>query len=199
MVLTFGDKPAPAMAQIALRKTAQESQATNPDAAKVLTNNVYMDDICNSVDTFEKAQGLSNDIDSVLAKGGFSVKGWISNKDMSKGNEKEKISDVTKVFEGGAEVDEVLGVVWDHGTDQLRFKVRPDLIKASDITDQTTATLTKRMILSKVARIYDPIGLASAFLIRAKIGIQHLWQVGVSWDQELNPQFKISGQDSSKR
>ena len=120
-VLTFGDKPAPAMAQIALRKTAQESQATNPDAAEVLTNNVYMDDICDSVDTVEKAQGLSNDIDIVLAKGGFSIKGWISNKDMSKGNRKEKISGVTEVFEGGAEVDKVLGVLWDHGTDELRF------------------------------------------------------------------------------
>ena len=80
-VLTFGDKPAPAMAQIALRKTAQERQATNPDAAEVLTNNVSMDNICDSVDTVGKAQELSNDIDSVLAKGRFSVKGWISNKD----------------------------------------------------------------------------------------------------------------------
>ena len=132
-------------------------------------------------------QGLSNDIDSVLAKGDFSAKGWISNKDMSKGNEKEKISDVTEVFEGGAEVDKVLGVVSNHGTDELRFKVRPDLIKASDVTDQSAATLTKRMILSKVAHIYDPIGLASAFLIRAKIGIQHLWQLGIGWDQELQP------------
>ena len=88
------------MAQIALRKTGQESQATNPEAAEVLTNNVYMDDICVSVDTVEKAQELSNDIDSVLSKGGFSVKGWISNKDMPKGNEMEKNSDVTEVFEG---------------------------------------------------------------------------------------------------
>ena len=73
-VLTFGDKPAPAMGQIALCKTAQESQATYLDAAEVLTNNVYVDEICDSVDTVEKAQGLSNDIDSVLAKGGLSVK-----------------------------------------------------------------------------------------------------------------------------
>ena len=88
MVLTFGDKPVPVMAQIALRKTAQESQATNPDVAEVFTNNVYMDDICDSVDTTEEAQRLSQDIDSVLAKGGFSTKGWISNKDLTK-NKKE--------------------------------------------------------------------------------------------------------------
>ena len=186
-VLTFGDKPASAMAQIALCKTAQERQATNPDTAEVLTNNVSMDDICDSVDTVEKAQGLSNDIDSVLAKGRFSVKGWISNKDMSKGNEEEKISDVTDVFEGGTELDKVLGVVWNHGTDKLRFKVRPDLIKASDVTNQSAATMTKCKILSKVARTYDPIGLASAFLIRPKIGIQHLSQLGIGWDQTLQP------------
>ena len=186
-VLTFGDKPAPAMAQIALCKRAQERQATNPDTAKVLTNNVSMDDICDSADTVEKAQGLSNEIDSVLAKGRFSVKDWTSNKDMSKGNEEEKILDVTDVFEGGAEVDKVLGVVWNHGTDKLHFKVRPDLIKASDVTDQSAATLTKRKILSKVARTYHPIGLASAFLIRPKIGIQHLWQLGIGWYQMLQP------------
>ena len=35
-VLTFGDKPAPAMAQIALRKTAEQSMQKYPRAAKVL-------------------------------------------------------------------------------------------------------------------------------------------------------------------
>lgn len=71
MALTFGDKPAPAMAQIALHKTVQESQATISDVAEVLTNSVYMDNI----------QRLSQDIDGVLVKGRFSTKGWISNKE----------------------------------------------------------------------------------------------------------------------
>ena len=43
-VLTFGDKPAPAMAQIALRKTADEAKKDFPE---VLKDNTYMDDICN--------------------------------------------------------------------------------------------------------------------------------------------------------
>ena len=85
----------------------------------------------------------------MLAKRGFSVKGSISNRDVSKGDE-EEISDVTKVFKGGSDVDKVLGVVWNHGTDELCFKVRPDLIKVSDVTDQSAATLTKQMILSNL-------------------------------------------------
>jgi hypothetical protein len=42
-VLTFGDKPAPVMAQIALQKMAQESQQSHPEAAKAIIANSYMD------------------------------------------------------------------------------------------------------------------------------------------------------------
>ena len=41
------------------------------------------------------------------------------------------------------------------------------------------------MILSQIARIYDPVGFPAAFLIKAKIGLQQLWQKGLDWDEEL--------------
>ena len=72
-VLTFGDKPAPAMAQIALRKTAEENKKDYPEAAEVLSKNSYMDDICGSVDTVAQAQKLTEDLDKVLESGGFGV------------------------------------------------------------------------------------------------------------------------------
>ena len=46
-------------------------------------------------------------------------------------------------------------------------------------------TLTKRKLLSEVAKIYDPIGFAAAFIIRAKIGMQEIWQTRVDWDTEI--------------
>ena len=52
-VLTFGDKSAPAMAQIALQKITTEGEKRNPEAAEVLKKNTYMDDICNSVHSAE--------------------------------------------------------------------------------------------------------------------------------------------------
>ena len=55
-VLTFGDKPAPAMAQIALRKTTEESKITHSKASEVITKKAYMDDICDSVDTVMEAK-----------------------------------------------------------------------------------------------------------------------------------------------
>lgn len=78
-VLTFGDKPAPAMAQRALRKTADEVQETFSAAAQVIQDNTYMDDIFKSIPTEAEASELTKDIDSVLEAGGFTVKGWVSN------------------------------------------------------------------------------------------------------------------------
>ncbi|PFX14529.1 hypothetical protein AWC38_SpisGene21308 [Stylophora pistillata] len=68
-VLTFGDKPAPAMAQIALRKTAQESKSRHPKAAEVILKNANMDDICDSVDTVKEAMQQTEEVDNVLEKG----------------------------------------------------------------------------------------------------------------------------------
>ena len=45
------------MAQIAFRKTAQLNKDEYSQAAEVLTTNVYMDDICESVDTVKKHKG----------------------------------------------------------------------------------------------------------------------------------------------
>ena len=42
-VLTFGDNPAPAMAQIALQKTAEENQELYPEPAKAIEVNSLMD------------------------------------------------------------------------------------------------------------------------------------------------------------
>jgi hypothetical protein len=62
------------------------------------------------------------------------------------------------------------------------FKVNPpEVIK-----------LTKRAILSQVVRIYDPLGIAAAFLIRAKIGMQKLWLTGLQWDEDLPTEFQAN-------
>lgn len=180
-VLTFGDKPAPAMAQIALRKTAQENKASYPEAAEVLTNNTYMDDICESLDTEKEARKLTNDIDTVLKTGGFNVKEWISNKMLKEKVNGDSEKDIN-MFKGDEE--KVLGTLWNLKTDKFHFRVAADLLKLRESPDHKQK-ITKRMILSQVARIYDPIGFAAAFIIRTKIGMQRLWQLGLDWDDEV--------------
>lgn len=168
-VLTFGDKPAPAMAQTALRKTAEENKEEYPEASKVLKENVYMDDICHSESTAAKVSKIADDLDKVLQNGGFHVKKWITNELTSDKDKEEK----------------VLGVTWNRVSDVLRFKFQGTL---STHHDDEGSQLTKRKILSRVARLFDPIGFTAPVVIRAKIGLQRLWQRGYEWDQLLEPQ-----------
>ena len=48
-----------------------------------------------------------------------------------------------------------------------------------------TCYATKDFSLRRIARLYDPIGYTAAVVIKAKIGIQKLWQLGYEWDQPL--------------
>ena len=182
--LTFGDKPAPAMAQIALRKTAEESKITHPKAAEVITKNAYMDDICHSVDTLMEAKQKTGGIDTVLEQGGFKVKGWSSSKPLGSPSLNAK-KEMATMFQGSVEGN-VLGITWNNQSDALSFKVNFELINRIIVAEQQQPEikLTKGLLLSQIARIYDPVGPATAFLIRAKIGMQALWQTGVDWDEE---------------
>ena len=157
-VLTFGDKPTPAMAQLALRKTADKAKSSYPEAAQVLKNNTYMDDICDSVNSIKQAKRLTNELDEVLLK----VKGWLLNQSLENeivGQEKPEM----KVLRGTTQ-EKILRTVWDHAKDMLFFNVDPP----NDIT------LTERIVLSQISRTFDPVRFAAAFLVRAKIGMQRL-------------------------
>ncbi len=179
-VLTFGDKPAPAMAQIALRKTAEEGASENERAAAAIKDNSYMDDICDSVHTVDDARQLTEEIDNILEKGGFKIKEWLSNEQLQKNTASQPQNDMqVKQLQQGSE-DKVLGVAWNSANDNLSFVTKVQCDNPS----------TKRKILSQVAKVYDPIGFATAFLIRAKIGLQELWQMGVDWDDDLPAEIK---------
>ena len=165
-VLTFGEKPAPAMAQIALQKTAEEGEMVNPDAARTFKDNTYMDDILDSVKTTEEAKKLTTDIDHILKNGGFKVKGWQSNTNLCKSKpDKSEI----KVPQDRTEA-KVLRIAWNSSEDNLKYKVEIEAIQSC------TTYFTKRKILSQIAGVYDPVGFLVPFLARAKISLQELWK-----------------------
>ena len=130
-----------------------------------------MDDICESIDTLAEAQELAGNIDEILEKGGFKVKGWTSNKNLFPANDSYSNEEID-IFK---KEEKVLGIVWYCKTDCLLVRVSVEL----------EGKVTKRKLLSQVAGIYDPIGLTAAFVIRCKIALQELWQLGLDWDDEL--------------
>ena len=69
-------------------------------------------------------------------------------------------------------VIKTVGVKWDQEGDAFSFKVNL----------ASNPAITKRELLSEIAKIFDPLGLASTVIITAKMLFQALWQTGVDWD-----------------
>ena len=47
--------------------------------------------------------------------------------------------------------------------------------------------ITKRGVLSKITRVFDPLGCFSTVLVEVKCSIQRLWKLKLGWDQSLPP------------
>lgn len=69
----------------------------------------------------------------------------------------------------------VLVVHWDPTTDTFGYHGKPD----------ERSPITKRTVLSTIARLYDPIGALGPVLLWAKGVMQELWLEKIGWDSPL--------------
>lgn len=140
-----------------------------------------MDDIFGGADTLEQAQETQEQLIQLCMAGGFPLQKWASN------NEKLRIDasifqeNPTTPIEIETSLIKILGIFWRPSTDSFHF------------TAQTTSTdkITKRTILSEIARIFDPLGFISPVTVRAKIILQELWLAKVEWDDLLPSEMSI--------
>ena len=170
--VNMGDRPSATIAQVALRKSAEAKAAVFPDASKIIIENAYMDDIPASTKTQEVSEKLRREIDLILEDRGFKIKEWICS-----GSAKEVPIEIKVVSE---EIEGVLGLEWMPKDDWLRIRVNPD--------KPEVASVTKRSILSRISKIYDPVGLLTAFTVKAKILLRKIWAINpkVGWDDLLD-------------
>jgi len=192
--VSFGDKPAGSIAALALRKTAEMGEEEFPTAAETIKNNAYVDDILGSVPSEEEADKITDEIDDILSKGGFQVKSWTKSS-----NKAENVQVCPATLSGSTEVtSKVLGIVWNSKTDTFEFvakvnfspkhrKVRtqPNLAR-EDLPQCIPDLLTKRMVLSLVNGIYDPLGLSAPFVVQAKMLLRKISkESNVDWDDPI--------------
>ncbi|KAF8783386.1 hypothetical protein HNY73_013551 [Argiope bruennichi] len=78
----------------------------------------------------------------------------------------------------------VLGLVWNNIDDTLGLDLRSLFSNFND------SECTKRNVLHTAAKLFDPPGFISPFLIRIKCLLQELWQAGVGLDEVFSGQLK---------
>ena len=72
----------------------------------------------------------------------------------------------------------VLGANWNPEKDVIYFV--PKIPKQSNPT-----YVSKRLIISSIAKLHDPLGLISPVTFKGKMMIQQLWVAGFEWDENI--------------
>jgi len=102
------------------------------------------------------------------------------------------------IFNVNAHEQKVLGMRWNRFMDVLKYKVKLNFspkrrgghedenLERKDVPSKLPIKLTKRLILSQINSIYDPIGLISPFTVKAKMLLKNLWKRNLQWDEEIN-------------
>ncbi|XP_003367933.1 Pao retrotransposon peptidase superfamily, partial [Trichinella spiralis] len=170
----FGLTCSPFLAIQTIRTHAEKSQHAGDKTARLITSNMYVDDLVLSCDSIEVAKKLVQESKSLFGKGGFNLTGFVSNCSSVVGY--DGALPFGKDPKPAGRLWKTLGVLWDTKSDQLSFRQLKIDAEAQD---------TKRTLLSLAATIFDPLGYLTPFTVRAKMLLQLLWQEGTSWDDPL--------------
>lgn len=138
-----------------------------------LSTNMYVDDWLTGADSIEEVKRLKSDAQAIMERAKMPLTKWCSNcPEIADQNvhflkEKDELANSSKV----------LGVVWIPERDCISFSKfdwnSPGLI------------VTRRLVLSLISRIFDPMGLLQPFVMVAKLIFQDLWKTGLKWDDPI--------------
>ncbi|XP_055916401.1 uncharacterized protein LOC129949150 [Eupeodes corollae] len=179
--VTFGTASAPYLAIKVLKKLADDESQNFPEGAKVVREDMYVDDLISGADSIEEAKRKQHEAKQLLASAGFNLRKWTSNskallEDIAA---EDRELDFELPFNTSNHV-KTLGIKWFPLDDYFSFQnlqVSPE-------------DITKRSMLSTIAKLFDPLGWISPCIITAKLMMQRLWEHGCDWDDPIPTPLK---------
>ncbi|XP_017884602.1 uncharacterized protein LOC108627719 [Ceratina calcarata] len=171
--VTFGLASAPYLAIRCVHQLADDEQSNFPIAATIVKRDLYVDDLLTGADNFKEAQRIQTQVCQLFCKGGLNIRQWASNETaLLRGLSEDQIH--PKIL-GETATMKTLGISWDARRDTIQYTVELP----------TNSKISKRTILSTIAKIFDPLGLLGPVTILAKTLMQRLWQLKIDWDESL--------------
>ncbi|XP_076248108.1 uncharacterized protein LOC143187783 [Calliopsis andreniformis] len=170
--VTYGTSSASYLAIKTLHRLADDEGHQFPIAAKILKSDFYVDDLLTGADTYEDALLIRDQRIQITQRAGFQLRQWSSSdqqllQSVAKSNENTFMNIVSDEFR------KTLGLYWNQVHDTLGYEVKDH---------GPLLQVTKRTILSRVAQLFDPLGLLGPIIVKTKILMQRLWQLKIDWD-----------------
>ncbi|XP_018378079.1 PREDICTED: uncharacterized protein LOC108770842 [Trachymyrmex cornetzi] len=173
--LTFGVASSPFLAIRTIQKLADDEALAYPRAANILKSHLYVDDLLIGAETIEEARAVRDEIIELLARGGFVIRQWASNNECVI-NDLASNSLHANFTLNADRALKILGIVWNARDDTICYSANS--IKGSN-------RVTKRSILSEIAKIFDPLGLLGPIISYVKKLMQDVWRCGLQWDESV--------------
>lgn len=173
----FGLGPSPFLLGGVIETHLKLWEQHNP-VARELLRSMYVDDLIGGEVNIQRAIALKKDANHIFNDAGFTLHKWHSNVPQLESEESLTKCDNTYAKQqlgtaGGGETT-LLGLSWNKSEDTV-----------SVIIPEEKAVQTKRGILAKIAKIYDPLGLASPTTLIGKLVYREACEGKLSWDQSL--------------
>nr|CAH7763984.1 unnamed protein product [Callosobruchus chinensis] len=156
--VTYGTTAGSFLAIRSLYQLANEIESEHPCIANIIRKNMYVDDLLTDTTDVQQAKQLCRQIHDIFITRCFQLQAI---QDFSHDSKPIKFS-LNKEQEA-----KTLGLTWNSEIDCLSYKVTSSKCFSEKVT--------KRTILSKVASIFDPLGLSAPCIILAKILLHKLW------------------------
>ncbi|XP_039304174.1 uncharacterized protein LOC105205337 [Solenopsis invicta] len=177
LTVTYGTASAAFLAIRSLRKLAEDNSVKYPIGSRTVLNDFYVDDLVSGAETLQEALAIKTETSQLLLEGLFELHKWSSNDsalldNQTLSHQKEFVLSTDKESETRA-----LGLIWNCSSDNFKFSNSTSL--------PLLQTPTKRSILSRIALIFDPLGLLGPSTVIAKLIIQELWRLRLDWDESL--------------
>lgn len=176
--VTYGTASAPFLALRVLKQLILDDGNDFPLAATILRDNIYVDDVLFGSFDDSHLRIVRQEVCALLSHGGFELRKWASNSG-------DLVRDIPPENHGLAgdkpfSLDDsltILGISWNPLSDSFHFRV----------SLSSTVPNTKRLVLSAIAKLFDPLGWVTPVTVTAKIFMQQLWLLKIDWDEVLPP------------
>ena len=161
-----------------LKNVSQEQELL----AEKLLKSLYVDNCATSVDSYEEYELFKNQVTEMLCKAKMHLRNWECTQQTVSSTEYGNIVEAEQCVEMNCaqpetqSVTKVLGVIWNKLDDTLSCE-----IPAPKLSDD----ITKRVILSHMSMLFDPVGFICPAVLPLKMILQSAWLVKLGWDDRL--------------
>ena len=181
--ITFGVSASSFIANMCIKQNALDFSLQYPQAVSAVENSFYVDDGLTGADSIEEAILLRKQLQELFAQGGFLLRKWNS-------SEAAVLEQIPSELRGSQSLHKIpdpdeytkaLGIQWNSSSDYFRLTV-------TNLPD--AENLTKRRLVSDIARTFDVLRWFSPAIIEVKILLQRVWELKIGWDELLPDEIK---------